>query len=142
MSTYDPNAVRTQLKTLLQTVNELSVVYDYRNPTITGYPAVIFDMTNEEGTMLDDTSNVRVITFTLWIICELPVKGEELAKTILDNATKAVINVLEDKDNDTLGGTVDWVMPVMGQRAEVASPEGNTIYQELRVRCNIASTIL
>ncbi len=142
MSTYDPSAIRAQIKTLLETVTELQVVYDYRNPTITGYPAVIFDMTNEEGTMLDDTSNVRVITFTLWVICELPVKGEDLAKTILDNATKAVINKLEAKANDTLGGTVDWTMPTMGQRAEVASPEGNTIYQEIRLRCNIASTIL
>lgn len=142
MSTYDPSAIRAQIKTLLETVTELQVVYDYRNPTITGYPAVIFDMTNEEGTMLDDSNNVRVITFTLWIICELPVKGESQAKTILDNATKAVINKLEAKANDTLAGTVDWTMPTMGQRAEVASPEGNTIYQEIRLRCNIASTIL
>lgn len=142
MSTYDPAQIRAQLKTLLQTVTELQVVYDYRNSTIEGYPAVIFDMTNEEGTMLDDANNVRVITFTLWIICELPIKGEDLAKTILDNATKAVINVLEDRDNATLGGTVDWTMPAMGQRAEVASPEGNTIYQEIRLRCNVASTIL
>lgn len=142
MSTYDPSAIRAQIKTLLQTVTEIAYVYDYRKTAVEGYPAIIFDMTNEEGTMLDDSSNVRVITFTLWIICELPVKGEDLAKTILDNATKAVINVLELKANDTLSGTVDWVMPAMGQRAEVQSPEGNTIYQEIRLRCNVASTIV
>lgn len=142
MSTYDPSAVRAQIKTLLQTVTELQVVYDYRSSVISGYPAVIFDMTNEEGTMLDDANNVRKLTFTIWIICELPIKGEDQAKTILDNATKAVINVLEDRDNATLGGTVDWVMPAVGQRAEVAGVGGNTIYQEIRLVCNVASTIL
>lgn len=141
MATYDPSAVRAQIKTLLQTVTEVAYVYDYRNTAIDGYPAVIFDMTNEEGTMLDDTNNVRTLTFTLWVICELPVKGENLAKTILDNASKAVINVLEAKANDTLGGTVDWVMPAMGQRQEVQSPNGNQIYQEIRLRCNVASSI-
>jgi hypothetical protein len=141
MSTYDPSAIRAQIKTLLQTVTEVAYVYDYRNSAIDGYPAIIFDMTNEEGTMLDDTNNVRVLTFTIWLICELPVKGENLAKTILDNASKAVINVLEAKANDTLGGTVDWVMPTMGQRQEVQSPNGNQIYQELRLRCNVASSI-
>lgn len=142
MSTYDPSAIRAQIKTLLLTVTELSAVYDYRSNLISGYPAVIFDMTNEEGTMLDDSNNMRVITFTLWVICELPVKGEALAKTILDNASKAVLNVLEAKANDTLSGTVDWIMPAMGQRQEVAGPEGNSIYQEIRLRCNVASTIL
>jgi hypothetical protein len=142
MTTYNPSAIRAQIKALLQTVTELAVVYDYRSAVLSGYPAVIFDMTNEEGTMLDDSNNVRVLTFTIWIICELPVKGEDLAKTILDDATKAVINILEKKSNDTLSGTVDWVMPALGQRSEVQTPSGNTIYQEVRLRCNVASTIL
>jgi len=142
MSTYDPSAIRSQIKTLLQTVSEVAVVYDYRAVSLSGYPAIIFDLTNEDGTMLDDANNLRVLTFTIWIVCELPVKGEDLAKTILDNTTKSVINVLELKANDTLSGTVDWIMPVMGTRQEVATPEGNSIYQEIKLRCNVASTIL
>lgn len=142
MSTYDPNAIRAQIKSLLQTVTEISYVYDYRTSNIEGYPAIIFDMTNEEGEMLDDANNVRKITFTIWIVCELKVAGSASSKTILDNATKAVINILEKKSNDTLSGTVDWTMPVMGQRSEVQTPEGTTIYQEVKLLCNIASTIL
>lgn len=142
MSTYDPNAIRAQIKSLLQTVTEISYVYDYRTSNVEGYPAIIFDMTNEEGDMLDDSNNMRKITFTIWIICELKVAGSSASKTILDNATKAVINILEKKSNDTLGGTVDWVMPAMGQRSEIQTPEGSNIYQEIKLLCNIASTIL
>lgn len=142
MSTYDPNAIRAQIKTLLQTVTEISYVYDYRTSNIEGYPSIIFDMTNEEGDMLDDSNNIRKITFTIWIVCELKVAGSAASKTILDNATKAVINILEKKANDTLSGTVDWTMPVMGQRSEIQTPEGTTIYQEVKLLCNVASTIL
>ena len=99
-------------------------------------------MTNEEGDMLDDSNNIRKITFTIWIVCELKVAGSAASKTILDNATKAVINILEKKANDTLSGTVDWTMPVMGQRSEIQTPEGTTIYQEVKLLCNVASTIL
>lgn len=142
MTTYNQTTIRANLKALLQTVTEVAVVYDYRANILSGYPAIIFDMTNEEGTMLDDTSNHRIITYTIWIICELPVKGEELAKTILDNTSNAVLRVLEAKANDTLSGAVDWLMPAMGQRQEVSSAEGNMIYQEIRLRCNIATTVI
>lgn len=142
MATYDPNAIRAQIKTLLQTATELSYVYDYNNPAIEGYPAAIFDITNENATMLDEAANMREITFTIYIAQETKIKGQSAAKTILDNAVKSVINLLENTANVSLGNTVDWTMPVIGRRTQVDSPEGMIMWQEIMLKCNVASTIL
>lgn len=146
MATYDPGAVRTAIKTLLETLTgsgqPLAYVYDYLNPKIQGYPSVIFDMDSEEGSMLDEISNMRVLSWKLWIVAEIPVEGQQGAIDILDNAVKQVINLLEDTDNATLSGTVDWTMPVIGSRQQVASPEGNLMYQELNLKCHLASSIV
>jgi hypothetical protein len=141
MATYDIATIRAALLTLLQTSTKVAFFYDYRNPTIEGYPAIIFDVTNEEGSMLDSINNLRVITFTLWVVTEVKVAGQEAAKDILDAAVKEVINILELKANAELGGTVDWTMPVIGKREEVQSPEGLVMFQEIILKCNIASFI-
>lgn len=142
MATYNPASIRAALKTLLQTASGVAAVYDFMNPNIEGYPAVIFDLDNEDASMLDDANNLRVITFKIWIVVEIPVNGQQAAKDSLDAQTQAVINILELKANDTLSGTVDWIIPVVGKRDQVQSPEGNLMYQELNLKCNIASTIL
>lgn len=142
MATYNPAAIRAAVKALLIGATGISTVYDFFNPTIDGYPCIIFDIDNEDGTMLDDINNLRVITFKVWIAAELAIAGQEAASGFLDTAVQSVINTLEKRGNDTLSGTVDWVMPVSGQRSQVASPDGNFMYQELFLRCNIASSIL
>lgn len=142
MSTFDPTAVRAQIKTLLQTASELAYVYDYANPDIAGFPCAIFDISNEESEMLDDASNLRTMTFNIWILQEITVKGEQLAKDNLDAAVKNVINILEKKSNDTLANTVDWIMPVIGRRSHVPTPQGAAFMQEIVLRAKVASTIL
>lgn len=142
MASYNIATVRANLKTLLQTATSIQVVYDYRATDISGYPAIIFDMTNESGEMLDDANNLRKITFTIWILVELQVAGMSVAKTTLDNAVKQVIDILEKKDNDTLSGSVDWLMPSIGARGESQTGEGTMLYQEIKLDCNVASTIL
>ena len=140
--TFDINNVRAQIKTLLQTVTELAFVYDYANPDIAGYPAAIFDVSNENSEMLDDSNNLRTMTWSIWILQEITVKGEAAAKTLLDVAVKNVINVLEKKSNDTLAGTVDWIMPVVGRRSQVPTPQGAAFMQEIILNAKVASTIL
>jgi len=141
MATYDPAAVRSALKTILSAISSIANVYDYQNPTISGYPAIIFELTNEDGSMLDDITNMRVLTFDVWVACEIPVDGIADATALLDSATKDVINALELKTNQTLSGACDWMMPVIGKREQVGSAEGNFLYQQLQVRVNIASSI-
>lgn len=144
--TYDPGAIRAALKTLLTTLTgvgqPIAFVYDYLNPKIAGHPAAIFDITNEDASMHDDASNLRVITFTIWITAEVPVQGVSGAKDLLDGAVKSVINTLELVSNQTLGNTVDWTLPVLGQRTQIQSPDGNIMYQEIKLRCNVlAATV-
>lgn len=142
MATFDIDAVRAQIKTLILTVPELSFVYDYSNPDIEGFPAVIFDVSNENAEMLDEASNLRTVQFTIWILQEITVLGEQAAKTSLDACVKAVVNILEKKTNDTLSGTVDWIMPVVGRRTHVPTPQGAAFMQELVLSAKVASTIL
>lgn len=142
MATFDINNVRAQIKTLLQTVTELAFVYDYANPDVAGYPCAIFDVSNENSEMLDDSNNLRTMTWTIWILQEISVAGEQTAKTILDAAVKKVINVLEKKSNDTLSNTVDWIMPIVGRRTHVPTPNGAAFMQEVILNAKVASTIL
>lgn len=142
MTSYNITAIRAALKTQLAAISSVQNVYDYMNPKIDGYPAVIFDVTNEDGTMLDDANNLRVITFTIWAVTEVKVLGQSAAKDSLDSVVKDVVNSLEKITNATLAGTADWVMPVIGRRTQVESPEGLVMYQEIMLKVNVASTIL
>lgn len=142
MSIFDINAVRARIKALLQTATELAFVYDYSNPDIEGYPAAIFDVSNENSEMMDDSNNLRTMTWTIWILQEINVDGQAAAKTSLDAAVKSVVNILEKKSNDTLSNTVDWIMPVVGRRTQVATPTGASFMQEIVLNAKVASTIL
>lgn len=142
MATFDINAVRAQIKTLLQTVSELAFVYDYANPDIEGYPCAIFDVSNENSEMMDDSNNLRTMTWTIWILQEINVAGQQAARTSLDAAVKRAVNILEKKSNDTLSNTVDWIMPVVGRRTQVPTPTGAAFMQEVILNAKVASTIL
>lgn len=142
MATYNIGAIRSALKTLLETLTSVKKVYSSMNPVIEGYPAIIFDLDNEDATMLDDANNTRTLTFKLWIACEIPNAGMAEARDLLDNTTKDVVNLLEKVTNQTLSGNVDWMIPVIGKRDQSNSPEGNFYYQELLLRVNVVSSIL
>ena len=140
--TYDPAAIRAQIKTLLATSTKIANVYDFLNPNLDGYPAIIFDVSEDNGEMLDDSNDLVALTFTIYIIADIKVAGMEAGKTLLDNAVKDINTSLMKKTNDSLSGTVDWVMPTLGSRKQANSPEGNFIYQEMKLKCMVASSIL
>jgi len=144
MAIYDPAAIRAAIKTLIQTAvgTDIAFVYDFDNPNVEGYPAIIFDISGEDNEMMDDSNNMRKITFTIYVMVEIKVITLEVATDILDNAVKAITNLVEKKSNNTLSNTVDWVTPVIGKRQQTNSPDGNLIWQEMQLRCNIASSIL
>ena len=141
MATYNIGAVRTGITNVLSAVANLANVYAYPNPEIQGYPAAIFVMDQEDGSFLDTANNTRILTFKIWVICEIANKGLTAADTLLDDVSTAVVAALESAANQTLGGACDWMMPVMGTRQQVASPEGSLLYQELNLKVYIASAI-
>lgn len=142
MATYDIAATRAALKSLLSTIAGIAFIYDYANPDIAGYPAIIFDVSNEDAEMLDEANNVRTIQFSIWILQEIPVAGEQAAKSSLDAIAKAVINALELSANTTLGNTVDWTMPVSGKRQHMPTPQGAAFVQEIMLNAKVASAIV
>lgn len=142
MATYDIGAIRAALKALITSVSSVENVYDYMNPEIAGYPAVIFDMDSEDAQMLDDANNQRILQFKIWIACEISVLGLTAAKDSLDGVTKDVINALEKLGNQTLSGACDWMIPVIGRRDQTNTPEGNFFYQELMLKVYVTSSIL
>jgi hypothetical protein len=142
MATYDIAATRAAIKAILAGVTSLASVYDYQAPEIEGYPAAIFVMANEDSSFLDDANNTRVMTFTIWIICEVANDGLPAANALLDEVSKDVINALELESNSTLGGACDWMMPAAGARQVVQSGEGSVMYQELSLKVNVASAIV
>lgn len=139
---YDLTTIRANLKTLLQTVTEITNVYDYNNSKPAGYPAIIFDITENQSDMLTDTENIRTITFTAYILSEITVAGLDTSKGILDIATKQVVTALEKITNMTLSGSVDWIMPTVGVRQEFSTPEGSVLAQELKIQAKVSSSIL
>lgn len=142
MATYDIGLLRAALKTLLGTVSSVGIVYDFAQDSLAAFPAVIFDLDNEDASMLDDANNTRTVTFRLWIICEIAEAGIAPAKNLLDSTTRDVVNVLEKISNQTLSGNCDWMIPVIGKRAQSNSPQGNYFYQELMLKVNVVSSIL
>jgi hypothetical protein len=141
MASYVPATIRANLKTLLTAVTKIAFVYDQYETNVSGYPAIIFDISKNESDMLTDAENLRKITFTLYILAEITKAGRNTAKGLLDDATQDVITALELKANQTLSGSVDWMIPTVGPRDEFATADGQVFSQRLDVVMNVASSI-
>ena len=139
---YNLETLRANLKTLLVAVTEIQNVYDYAEPEIAGYPAIIFDIVEKDDEWKTNTDVLRTITFRVWILIETKVGGLETAKDRLDRATKTVVEALEDADNQTLSGACDWILPTAGTRSQIQGPNGNLLSQTLDVRVKVLSSIL
>jgi hypothetical protein len=136
--------IRTNLKTVvsnLVTSTTVSVVYDYFEPNISNYPAIVFDITNNTDDYLTNKENLLKITFSAYIIVEIFENGVEDATRLLDTVTDALIVELRDEDNISLSGAVDWISPVVGPRGQVETPRGMAFQQQLDIVLNVADTI-
>lgn len=142
MATYNLATIRANLKTLLESVTQIAHVYDHFEMNIAGYPAIIFDISKNENSMLTDADNLRKITFTIYILTEINVAGRDTAKDLLDTATNNVVTALESLANMTLSGSCDWIMPAVGNRDEFAVGDGLVFSQKIDLDVNISSSIV
>lgn len=142
MPTYNLASIRGAIKTILESVTDLAFVYDRRNPVVEGYPCAIMDITGNSNDMLTNVENERKISFTIWLIQEIGIKGTGDANAILDEITREAVEKLENIANVSLGGLVDWIMPAEGKREEVSSPEGSAIWQILNVDVRVTTSVL
>ena len=142
MPTYNLASIRSAIKDILSGVTGLAFIYDRRNPNIEGYPCAIFDVTGNTNDMLTNVENERKITFTVWLIQEIGVKGMSDANGLLDEITREAVEALENRSNLTLGGLVDWIMPAEGKREEVASPQGSAVWQILNLDVRVTTSVV
>lgn len=139
---YNLATIRANLKTILGNVTQIQNVYEYAEPEIAGYPAIIFDIVEKDDEWKTNTEVLRTINFRVWVVTEVTVAGLDTATDILDTATQNVVEALEDADNQTLSGVVDWIMPTVGSRSQIQGPSGNLLSQTLDVRVKVLSSIL
>jgi hypothetical protein len=139
---YNPSNIRSALKTLLTAVTGIANVYDKNVSNIEGYPAIIFDQTNDSGEMLDDSNNIHEVTFTAEIYVETITEGQASAITLLDTAVNNVLTALEKKSNASLSGNVDWVIPTSGRSQQIETTQGVVYMKEIIIRCKVAVSIL
>ncbi len=136
--------IRSNLKTVvsnLVTGTTVSVVYDYFEPNVSGYPAIIFDITNNTDDYLTNRENLLKITFSAYILVEIFQNGVEDATRLLDTVTDALIVELRKEENISLSGTVDWISPVVGPRQQVQTTRGMAFEQRLDIVLNVADAI-
>lgn len=136
--------IRAGLKTVISnliTSTQVAVVYDYYEPNVSGYPAVIFDITDNTDAFLTNNENMIKIVFTAFIIVEIISKQLDSATSILDSVTDALITELRKQSNMSLGGSVDWVSPVVGPRSQIETPNGNAYAQQLNITVNVSASV-
>ena len=145
---YDTANIRAQIVTLLTAVKDgsnnpvFANVYDYPNPNVEGSPCAIMDVTADDGQFLDNVTNLHVVTFSIWIIQEITVKGQDAAIGILDIASKYAIQALEKLSNASLSGNCSWTIPTTGGRKQAQTPAGPVFYKELILKCNVTEPIV
>lgn len=136
--------IRTNLKGVISNLvssSVVSVVYDYYQPNVSGYPAVVFDITNNSDAFLTNKENMLRITFSAYVLVEIRQNGIEDATDLLDTVTDALIVELRKESNMSLSGEVDWISPTVGPRQQVETPNGMAFSQQLDIIVNVADTV-
>ena len=131
--------LRTNLKSVISnlvTSTQIAVVYDYYEPEVSGYPAIVFDITSNTDSFFTNKENLIKIVFTSYILVEVQGKNIETAKTILDNVTDSLIVELRKETNLTLNGYADWITPAVGARTQMETPQGQVYSQQLDITVN------
>lgn len=138
------STIRTNLKSVISnlvTSTTVSVVYDYFEPNVSGYPAIVFDITNNTDSFLTNRENLLKITFSAYVIVEIFQNDVEDATRLLDTVTDSLIVELRKENNLSLSGSIDWISPVVGPRQQVETPSGMAFQQQLDIVLNVADTI-
>ena len=139
MATF--TSIRSALKTILDGISEIQVVFDYHEENLTGFPAVTFDVAEEAGQFITNKENLRTITFQINIYQEVKVITENEAKRILDVVSDAIITAIESDFN--LSGTVDYCLPLAGPRGRFETPDGSSVFiQQLSIQCNYMTQVI
>jgi hypothetical protein len=132
--------IRQAVQTKLETVSSLAYAYPYLRDVVEGYPSAVFDITNNDNTVLTNCENQREYSWGIYVLQETKNLSTEDAGAILDTVSDEIVNAFET--DKTLGGLVDWTEPMTGSRDEVDTPQGLCIMQTLVLRVVVRGSAL
>lgn len=103
-------SIATQLKTLLQSITELSTVYDYEAKELNRYPCATLTAGSHKNNFQDTAANRRQFVFTIRLYnrTDSAADGERIMRVVADKVIQAV------ETNITLNGSCDWAAPSEG----------------------------
>ena len=130
----------TELSTLVGTDKPLVALYDYHTFETTWYPYASFEPTAYTGDILDSCSNIRPITFDLYIYQEQVKNGRSEALDILIKANDDVIAMLDK--NYTLDWLVQWwVTPIQWDFGQIVWSNWKTLFVNIKIECKVINFI-
>ena len=129
--------IRNIIKAKLETIYSIQAVMDFPTDTFTGYPSVMVTSTRNEADFNTTQENARIYVFTLYIMQETKVLGEQKSRRIIEGV---VDDILDAFDNDQfLTGVVlpdtETMIISLPALAQIYNDEKYTIGQmEIKVK--------
>jgi len=95
-------ALRTSIKTLLEGLDTLGVVYDYHTPTPEAYPCATFELESISNEAYDSCNNKVVYTFDLFVMQTVDEQTDrEDARHIIDAVLDELIEEINKSQIDS-----------------------------------------
>lgn len=120
-----------QLKTLIQTVTDVQVVYDYLPDQITNYPAIGIKEVNFKSTYLNLGNTRREWTFLIRVFVQIVDGSEQASQKEVRAVAQGIMDKLEHKNNVKLGGVCDFTTLEEGESRIVDTPSRMCIFDIL-----------
>jgi len=126
--------IRAKIKSELEEITDIAFVFDHHRAELDGYPAITFDLSDQENDFLTDAENIRMFSFLIIIYQETTIKNLDEATDLLDNVADQVMDKFEG--NFSLDGSVVWCNPLVGTRQMFETPQGLVVTQQMTLKCN------
>jgi len=128
------STIRVKIKSELEEITDIANVFDHHRAELDGYPAITFDVSDQENDFLTNAENIRMFSFLIIIYQETTIKTLDQATDLLDNVADQVMDKFES--NFSLDGTVVWCNPLVGARQMFETPQGLVVTQQMTLKCN------
>lgn len=125
--------IRTAIKTKLDGLSTPAVVYDVFKLNVEGFPAVMFEPTELENTVLDTCNNLRTYRFGISILQESN-EDKNVPMDILIGVFDQVINAF-DNDFDLWGLCEGWVTPIWGRFWLAETENWSILFVDFTLEC-------
>lgn len=121
-------ALRTDLKTLLDTVTDLKSIHALPTTDYSGYPAATIIPSSLESDYESQSNNTRVYAFTVFVLYAVDDRGVDYAIDRVEESINKVLERLEQEEaygaNRIIGDSLDETSEILA-----VQPTDVTIYQ-------------